>query len=84
MRSRVEQVTDENSRLHSEVRKSLEARIEVATQKSGSLPSSSPRLSLEALQQQLDTVVRDRDSYRELLKKTSQELDLLQKSDQVS
>lgn len=90
MCSRVEKVTQENSRLHAELRKSLEVRIEAVTQlpvyqkpKSGGGESVRQR-GLETLQQQLSAITRDRDNYRELLKKMSQELELLQRNDQVS
>lgn len=85
MTSRVEQVTQENARLHSELRKSLEARIEAVTQ-SSSKSSSGVGFGgvMDALQQQMEMVNKDRDNYRELLKKTANELDLLQRIDQVS
>lgn len=84
MTLRVEQVAQENARLHSELRKSLEARIEAVTQ-SGSTgsKSSSVGVLMDTLQQQLEMVTKDRDNFRELLKKTANELDLLQKMDQV-
>lgn len=85
MAARIEQVTQENSRLHSELRRSLETQIQAATE-SGSLrlKSSGGADALDALKQQLEMVTRDRDSYQELLKKTSHELELVQRSDQVS
>lgn len=87
MTQRVEQVTEENSRLHLELRKNLEAQIQSAT-KSGAAGS---RLSgradvgdmLKTLQQQLDMTTKDRDTYQDLLKKTSRELEMLQRRDQV-
>lgn len=86
MTSRVEQVTQENARLHSELRKSLEARIETITQSGSSTTSSGIGVGgvMDALQQQMEMVTKDRDNYRELLKKTANELDLLQRIDQVS
>ncbi len=87
MTSRVEQVTQENSRLHSELRKSLEARIETATQSGsgGSKFASGVNVGevVDTLQQQLEMVIRDRDNFRELMKKASNELEILQKIDQV-
>lgn len=89
MCSRVEKVTQENSRLHTELRKSLEVRIEAVTQqptyqqpKSNGGPVGEEGLG--TIQQQLNVVTKDRDNYRELLKKMSQELELLQRNDQVS
>ena len=84
MTQRVEQVTEENSRLHLELRKNLEAQIHAATQ-SGSKMSGRADVGdmLKTLQQQLDMVTRDRDTYQDLLKKTSRELELVQRSDQV-
>ncbi len=88
MSQRVEQVTEENSRLHLELRKNLEAQIHAATQ-SGAVGSKlSGRADvgdmLKTLQQQLDMMTKDRDTYHDLLKKTSRELELVQRSDQVS
>ena len=90
MCSRVEKVTQENSRLHAELRKSLEARMEAVTQSSyqhrestgGSISGVS--VTRARLEQQLDTVTKDRDNYRDLFKKASQELELLQQGVQVS
>ena len=88
MTSRVEQITQENTRLHSELRKSLEARIETVAHSSSTGLKSSSGVGvggvMDTLQQQLETVMKDRDSYRDLLRKTSNELDLLQRIDQVS
>lgn len=82
MSSTVEQITDENRRLHSELRKTIECQIQ-RCQNSSQTMSSSTESAIGTLQQQLDMVLKDRDSYRGLLKRTSQELEVLQKSDQV-
>lgn len=88
MTSRVEHVTQENARLHSELRKSLEVRIQASTQPGSRGLKSSGGVdigsALDTLQQRLEIVTKDRDSYRDLLKNTSHELDLLQRNDQVS
>ena len=91
MCARVETVTQENSRLHVELRKSLEARIDAVTQqqpthqkppKPGGRSAGEVGRS-EALQQQLAAISKDRDNYRDLLQKMSQELELSQRNDQV-
>lgn len=86
MAQRVEQVTEENSRLHLELRKNLEVQIHAATQPGSKSRSGRADVEdmLRTLQQQLDTLTKDRDTYQELLKKTSHELELLQKTDQVN
>lgn len=88
MASRIEQVTVENSRLHSELRKSLEMRIDQATQSAsaGGKRGSDGTMKnvVGTLQQQLEMVTEDRDNYRDLLRKTTNELEIMQKSDQVS
>lgn len=86
MASRIEQVTVENSRLHCELRKSLEIRIDQATQSAGGKRSSDGNMKnvVGTLQQQLEMVTEDRDNYRDFLRKTTNELEIMQKSDQVS
>lgn len=84
MTQRVEEVTEENSRLHLELRKNLEAQIQAATQ-SGSKSAGRADVGdmLNTLQQQLDMVTKDRDTFQDLLRKTSHELDLCRQRDQV-
>lgn len=89
MCARVEKVTQENSRLHAELRKSLEARMEAVTNSfqqhestGGSITGAS--VARARLEHQLDAVTKDRDNYRDLFKKASQELELLQQNEQVS
>ena len=88
MTSRVEKVTEENSQLHSELRKSIEAQIQAATLsssgKSKLRDNGSVNEMLDTLQKQLEVVSTDRERYRDLLKKTSEELEILHRNDQVS
>ena len=93
MASRIDQVTAENTRLHRELRKSLEVRIDQATQSSsaggkrnsdGWGSDGNMKNVMGTLQQQLEMVTEDRDNYRDLLRKTTNELEVMQKSDQVS
>lgn len=82
MSARIEQVTMENTELHAELRKCLEAQIQTAT--GSGAGGASVNEVMVTLQQQLEMISRDRDSYRDLLKKASQELELVQRNDQVS
>lgn len=75
----MEQITQENARLHSELRKSLEAQLHASTKGT----SGSINTAVEGLQQQMDILSKERDSYIELWKQTSKELDMAQKSEQV-
>lgn len=77
MTSRVEQVTEENTRLHSELRKNLESQIEVATK------GTAVKGVVDSLQKELEMAFKERDSLQNMLKKTSQELQIMQRSEQV-
>ena len=80
--SRMEQITHENARLHSELRKSLEAQLQSSAR--GTANGGSINAAVEGLQQQMDILSKERDSYIELWKQTSKELDTSQKSEQVT
>ena len=77
MALRVEQVTEENVHLHSEFRKMLEGQINAATQGAG------VGGVVDSLQEDLKLVSKERDSFQSMLNKTLQELQILQKSEQV-
>ena len=85
MALRVDEVTEENARLHLELRRNLEAQIQAATQAEPGKGSGRTDVGdmLNTLQQQLDMITKERNSYQELLKKTSRELDLCQRRDKV-
>lgn len=84
--SRVQEIIEENSKLHTELRKSLEAQLQSSMGQGGGASSGVGGVStviVGGLQQQLDLLSKERDSYVELWRQTTSELDTLQKSEQV-
>ncbi len=76
--ARVQEITDENTKLHSDLRKSLESRLKSPTRVSGG------SVQVEAVQEQMDILSRERDSHVDLWRQTTRELEILQRSDRVS
>ena len=81
--SRVQEITEENTKLHSELRKSLESQL-----KSSSATvrgeGGGGSVVVEAVQQQMDVLSKERDSYIDMWRQTSKELEIVQKNDQVN
>lgn len=83
MAVKAEQITVENTSLHSELRKALEMQIR-------SVPSANLRQNksvnvqeVTELKEQLQMVNNERDAFRNMLKKTSMGLEVVQMSEQV-
>ena len=84
--SRVQEIIEENSKLHTELRKSLEAQLQSSMGQGGEASSGVGGVStviVGGLQHQLDLLSKERDSYVELWRQTTSELETLQKSEQV-
>lgn len=78
LRSRVQQVVDENTRLHSQLQQSLEAQLEAS---GVGIQAPGATTAVEGLQHQLDILSKERSSYLELWKQSSQELEHLQRAE---
>ncbi len=76
--ARVQEITDENTKLHSDLRKSLESRLKSPACVNGE------SVQVEAVQEQMDILARERDSHVDLWRQTTRELEILQRSDRVS
>lgn len=75
--TRVQEITEENTRLHSDLRQSLESQLKSSNGGSGGTV-------VEAVQEQMNILSRERDSYVDLWRQTSRELETLQSSERVS
>ena len=82
MTTTVEQVTEENNRLYSELRKSFEIQMEAASQP---LSNSNAGLGVvvDSLQQQLEITSRERDNFRSKLEKILQDFQYIQNNELV-
>lgn len=67
--------------MHSELRKSLEAQLQASSTSGGGGGVST--VVIDGLRQQLDLLSKERDSYIELWRQTTSELESLQKSEQA-
>ena len=79
-------IIEENSKLHTELRKSLEAQLQSSMGQGGGASTGGGGVStviVEGLQQQVDLLCKERDSYVDLWRQTTSELETLQKSEQV-
>ncbi len=74
--ARVQEITDENTKLHSDLRKSLESQLKS--------PATGGSVQVKAVQEQMDILSRERDSHVDLWRQTTRELETLQRSDRVS
>lgn len=83
MASSVEEITKENAYLHKELRKNLEGQMMSTQSCSSQLKFSKGDGVVDSLQQQLEMVMKERDNFRNMLKKTSQELEITQRTEQV-
>ena len=76
---------DENSKLHSELRRSLEAQLQASTgQGGGASGGGVSTVVVKGFQEQIDLLSKERDSYIDLWRQTNSELENLQKSEQAS
>ena len=78
---------DENTKLHLELRKALEAQLQMSTGQGGGASSGGGGVStvvIDGLRQQLDLLSKERDSYIDLWRQTTTELETLQRSEQAS
>lgn len=84
--SQVQEVTEENTKLHSELRKNMESHLKTAPATSNSLSHSGAEgnVMVEALQRQTDVLSQERDSYIDLLRQASKNLEAVQKSERVN
>lgn len=83
--SRVQEITDENSKLHSELRKNLESQLKPSSTIVGGVTGvGGGSVVVEAMQQQMDVLSKERDSYIDLWRQTSKELEAVQKNNQVN
>lgn len=73
---RVQEIAEENTKLHSDLRKSLESQLRSSNVSDGGV--------MEAVQEQLNILSRERDSYVDLWRQVSKELDTLQSNNRVS
>ncbi len=74
--ARVQEITDENTKLHSDLRKSVESQL--------NSPAAGGSVQVKAVQEQMDIISRERDSHVDLWRQTTRELEILQRSDRVS
>ncbi len=81
---KAEQITEENTNLHSELRTALEAHIGSSPAASKSTLKNIASTEITELKEQLQMVNSERDTFRSLLKKSSMSLDAAQKSEQVN
>ena len=78
----MQEITEENTRLHTELKRTLEAQLQASTG-AGSEGEVSMVVA-NGLQQQVDMLSKERDSYIDLWQQTTTELKALQKSHQVN
>ena len=78
----MQEITEENTRLHTELRRTLEAQLQASTGAGGEGEVS--MVVANGLQQQVDMLSKERDSYIDLWQQTTTELKALQKSHQVN
>ena len=79
--ARAQQVSEENNRLHLELRKSAESKLSLVTSGIGAESGLGTSTALEALRQQVNMLTREKDSYVELWKQTTEELENTHRSD---
>lgn len=85
MSSRVQEITEENTKLHSELRKSLESQLKSSsTTVRGVTGEVGGGVVVEAVQKQMDVLSKERDSYIDMWRQTSKELEIVQKNEQVN
>ena len=82
--ARVQEITEENSKLHSDLRKSLESQLKSSSSRGERGVSNGGGAVVEAVQEQMNILSRERDSYIDLWRQASKELESLQKSERVS
>ena len=83
--NRVQVIVDENGRLHSELKRSLEAQLQASTgQEGGASGGGVSAVVVKGYQEQIDMLSKERDSYVDLWRQTNSELENLQKSEQAS
>lgn len=78
----MQQITEENTRLHTELKRTLEAQLQAST--GGGSEGEVSMVVANGLQQQVDMLSKERDSYIDLWQQTTTELKALQKSHQAS
>ncbi len=76
---RVGEIVEENTKLHSDLRKSLESQL-----RSSGAGARDGGGVIEAVQEQLDILSRERDNYIDLWRQVSKELDAVQSNNRVS